>query len=307
MDFSILCKKPHFSSRFNVKLYITQNIHMTYFGGKMMKYKIGDVAKLLGITTEAIRYYEDQGIITPTKSANSGYRYYGVWDLHILIRSRSYRQYGYSLSETAELINHYNIPDIVSNLSKKEEDIEKEIIWNINLLKHIRQMQNIITEAENSLGKYRIEFSPPIYRIDVQNGYELYFDPRHLELYRSWIDKVPFVFPSALFHYKDIEEGNDKFSFGLGIDEEYANFLEVKESEDVTFYPSQLSVYTVLISSSDTALSPEKLSQFIKDMNAQGLNLKGDVISRVVLVNKTDGKYLSWHQLWLPIDNLPAY
>jgi len=26
-----------------------------------MKYKIGDVARLLGITSEAIRHYEDQG------------------------------------------------------------------------------------------------------------------------------------------------------------------------------------------------------------------------------------------------------
>lgn len=50
----------------------------------IIKYRISDVAKLLGITTEAIRYYEDQGIITPTKSEKSGYRYYCVWDLHAI-------------------------------------------------------------------------------------------------------------------------------------------------------------------------------------------------------------------------------
>lgn len=182
-----------------------------------LKYKISEVAKLLGITTEAIRYYENQDIISPTKSESSGYRYYDVWDLHILIRARAYRQYGYSLSETAELINHYNITDIVSTLSKKEEDIKKEIIWNINLLKHIRQMQNIITEAGKSLEKYRIEYRPPIYRIDVQDGYELYSDAHHLELYNSWIDKVPFVFPSAVFQKGDIENWCQNFSFGLGL------------------------------------------------------------------------------------------
>lgn len=267
-----------------------------------MKYKISDVAKLLGITTEAIRYYENQGILTPTKSENSGYRHYGVWDLHILIRARAYRQYGYSLSETAELINHYNIPDIVSTLSKKEEDIEKEIIWNINLLKHIRQMQSIITEAEKTLGKYRIEYSPPIYRIDVQDGYELYSDSHHLGLYNSWIDKVPFVFPSAVFQKRDIENGENKFSFGLGIDDEYANFLGVKPSDDVTFFPSRLCVYTVYLSSSNTVLSPERLTEIANYMDSQGLKLKHDIISRVVLVNKTGDEYLSWHQLWLPIE-----
>lgn len=267
-----------------------------------MKYRIGDVARLLGITSEAIRYYEEHGIISPTKSESSGYRYYDVWDIHVLIRARAYRQFGYSLAEAAELINHYDVLDIVSALSEKEADIEREIVRNLNLLKHIRQMQGIITDADTNLGKYRIEYRPAMYRLDAQDGYELHSDSNNRTLYHSWIDKVPFVFPSALFQKSTFEKGDNTFSFGLGIDEEYADLLDIKQSDDVAFFPPCLCVYTTLKSSSDIVLSPQKLTPIIQYIHSQGMKLCDDVVSRVVLMNKKGDEYFSWHQLWLPIE-----
>lgn len=267
-----------------------------------MKYKIGDVARLLGITPEAVRHYEDQGIIAPTKSKSSGYRYYGVWDIHILVRARAYRQFGYSLAETAELINHCNVPNIVSTLSAKETDIEKEITWNLNLLKRIRQMQNIITDADTMIGKYRIEYRPAMYRVSGQNSYELHTDPHNRELYHTWINKVPFVFPSALFQKRMVEKGGKKFSFGLGIDAEYADLLNVRQSDDVAYYPTRLCIYTTLQTNSHMILTPQNLTPAIDYLHSQGMKLSGDVVSRVVLMNKTGDDYFSWHQLWLPIE-----
>lgn len=68
-----------------------------------MHYKIGEVANILGITTEAIRYYESQGVITPIKYKKSNYRYYSKWDIELFIRARCLRSYGYSIAETCNL------------------------------------------------------------------------------------------------------------------------------------------------------------------------------------------------------------
>ena len=32
-----------------------------------MQYKIGDVARILGISTDLLRYYEKKGVVAPTK------------------------------------------------------------------------------------------------------------------------------------------------------------------------------------------------------------------------------------------------
>lgn len=266
-----------------------------------MKYKIGDVSKLLGITSEAIRYYEDQGIVNPTKSKSSGYRYYGVWDIHILIRARTYRQYGYSLSETADLINRYDLPDIVSNLHEKEMNIEKQIAWYFCLLKHIREMQDIIKDVQTSQGKYRMEYRPAIYRIDVQDGYELRPDNHTRELYQSWINKVPFAFPSALFPKSWFEKDINDFTFGLVINEEYADLLNIKQSNDIVFYSPCLCVYTTLQTNSNMVLSFELLAPAIDYIHSLGMKVCGDIISRVGLMNKKGNTYQSWHQIWLPV------
>ena len=39
-------------------------------------YTIGELAKILGVTAETIRYYERKNIIQPVHDENSGYRYY---------------------------------------------------------------------------------------------------------------------------------------------------------------------------------------------------------------------------------------
>ena len=41
-----------------------------------MIYKIGDIAKVMGVTTEAIRHYERMGLIKPEKDPQTNYRYF---------------------------------------------------------------------------------------------------------------------------------------------------------------------------------------------------------------------------------------
>ena len=41
-----------------------------------MRYKIGDVAKILGISPDLLRYYEKKGVVKPVKHRSNDYRYY---------------------------------------------------------------------------------------------------------------------------------------------------------------------------------------------------------------------------------------
>ena len=38
-----------------------------------MKYKIGDVARILGVSPDILRYYEKKGVVTPMKGENNDY------------------------------------------------------------------------------------------------------------------------------------------------------------------------------------------------------------------------------------------
>lgn len=264
-------------------------------------YKIGEVAKLMGLTPQAIRYYEKMGIISPIKSHDSGYRYYDVWDIHVLVRARVYREYGFSMSKTVDLISKYNSEDIVSCLSSEEENLQETIIWNLNLLQQLREMQQIIQDSANNIDKCSIALRPAMYFLQTQNGYEL-LDNR-LELYQDWVEKVPFVFPGGIYEKSVCENRGDELAFGLIVEERYSALLNIEKTEGIVYLPSRPCIHTSFKSGSQLLLSTKRLAPAIEFMNSRGLKLSGDAVSRVALMKRTGNEYLSWHQAWLPFEH----
>ena len=65
--------------------------------------KIGEVARLLGLTTQALRFYEQEGVVTPKKSEN-GTRYYDEDQLILLLSFKKYRQADFSVQD---IVTHF--------------------------------------------------------------------------------------------------------------------------------------------------------------------------------------------------------
>ena len=62
-----------------------------------MRYKIGDVAKILGISPDLLRYYEKKGVVKPVKDRSNDYRYYEPWDINFLIDCLWYKNFGFGI------------------------------------------------------------------------------------------------------------------------------------------------------------------------------------------------------------------
>lgn len=66
---------------------------------------IGELAAQAGVTPEAIRYYEREGVVPPaTRSGPGRYRRYGAADVERLRFVRRARDLGFSLDEVRELL-----------------------------------------------------------------------------------------------------------------------------------------------------------------------------------------------------------
>ena len=69
---------------------------------------ISDVAKITGLTSKAIRFYEEKGLVTPPMRSENGYRTYTQQHLNELTLLRQARQVGFNLEESGELVNLFN-------------------------------------------------------------------------------------------------------------------------------------------------------------------------------------------------------
>ena len=68
-------------------------------------YKIGALSKVLSVSTDTLRYYEKNGLLTPSGRSESGYRLYNDNDLRcmqFIVRAKSI---GFSLNEIKELLS----------------------------------------------------------------------------------------------------------------------------------------------------------------------------------------------------------
>ncbi|HET6706798.1 MerR family transcriptional regulator [Amycolatopsis sp.] len=65
--------------------------------------RIGELAQRTGVTTRALRFYEDQGLLTARRSAN-GYREYGEDDLQLVKEILTLQTVGLTLEETRPFV-----------------------------------------------------------------------------------------------------------------------------------------------------------------------------------------------------------
>lgn len=94
---------------------------------------ISDVAKKTGLTSKAIRFYEQKGLVSAAYRADNGYRTYGQKQLDELTFLRKARQVGFNLEECQELLNLFNDPtrhsaDVKARTMQKVTEIEQHIL-----------------------------------------------------------------------------------------------------------------------------------------------------------------------------------
>ncbi|MDG3086535.1 Zn(2+)-responsive transcriptional regulator [Vibrio hannami] len=107
----------------------------------------GQLAKHLGITTEAIRFYEQQGLVNPQRATN-GYRKYDNECIEKLRFVLHAKELGLSLSDIQELLSiqiqpaQHTCQDVKNITQAKLHDIEQKILQ----LQHMHNALKVIHE-----------------------------------------------------------------------------------------------------------------------------------------------------------------
>ena len=65
---------------------------------------IGDLASQTGVTVEALRYYEQRGLVRPMGRRGGGYREYGAGTVRLVRFIRRSQSLGFTLAEVQELV-----------------------------------------------------------------------------------------------------------------------------------------------------------------------------------------------------------
>ncbi|EPJ48582.1 MAG: hypothetical protein OFPI_28670 [Osedax symbiont Rs2] len=94
----------------------------------MNLYKIGAVAKITGISVQALRYYQQRGLIAPRQQLESGYRLYCAEVIERIKFIQRCQGIGFALEEILELLNLQQDPNAKALEVKRRVDSKVQLV-----------------------------------------------------------------------------------------------------------------------------------------------------------------------------------
>lgn len=262
------------------------------------KYKIGELAKKFGVSVQTIRFYEEKGLLTPTKDEHSGYRYYDNWNINFLLDIIQLKKQSFSLNETKEILTSKSLEDISNFYNSKE----------IELVKKVHELESIIEFLENqkrtlnNFSKYKNTFkvvdSPRLLFHGYRDNKKL-LDNLDNET-EKWIQLIPEA--TATFYFNNIDFAHLEdidYLWGYSI----SSKLGIEKGLDFQknmFIPSQKALYCTF-EAGDEHTFTDSFKKVIENAQKQGYTLTYNPFGRLLMRTQNNNHMKRYFELWLPI------
>lgn len=213
---------------------------------------IGEFSNICKVSTKTLRYYDEIGLIRPSKiDTENGYRYYQISQLETMLLINRLKSYQFSLEEIKELLQSKDEMEerLSIALLEKKKNIEKQAQELKQILEQLNQ-DIIVLQEGNSMMSYLDDIEvqlvevPTMYLLSIRKMVrqdefrEAYQSCFGMLLQQIVADKLTIAAPPmVLFH-------SDEFT-PLGLDTEFAIPIIEQTRKTKEFHPG-LCLKTVL-------------------------------------------------------------
>lgn len=267
-----------------------------------MKYKIGEVASVLGTSPDLLRYYEKKGVVTPQKGKYNDYRYYDAWDINFLMDCLWFKNFGFSIEQISDMVRSYSAQDISNMFSDKEDELRSTIKRCELLLKRSQEYREGIAKL-SLLGQCDIAVSPAGVCYLNRHADEFPSLDELAPYSRQWLELMPFN-----YRYFEISQaalsGHDPLDYRWGyfLSSDYADELEFEVAEPMTVLKPQRSIHTVCQSSGKGQFGPKILEHALRFAEENGYTIAGPARGTLLAsVCDDEDKLNGYFEVWIPI------
>lgn len=116
-----------------------------------MNYKIGEVAKMFGLSIPTLRFYDHEGLLPFVNKSESGIRVFTEEDLKSVNLVNCIKGAGASIKEIKYYMDLCQIGDSTLN-----ERLDFFLVKKDNVLKQIQDLQNVLSTIEHKIDYYQV-------------------------------------------------------------------------------------------------------------------------------------------------------
>lgn len=269
-----------------------------------MKYKRGEVSKILNIPFDTLRYYEQKNIINPSKGENNNYRFYDAWDINFLLECKKFRSYDFSLVEIEEILHKGSLKDFIDKIDDRQQYIEKKLEYYKLLEKKNFEYSKSLKGIQTNLNKCTISEQPGKYYFIHRYNYSYEYAYKIGDVAKVWLEYFPFVDFMVELPQKAVmeRESSNEYKWGFSVNKEYAKAFNLPLNDKVKVVDAKKCVYTVICAGEKGSFSLKLLNNAMDYMEKSNLKLCGDVTGNLLTrVHEPEG-FSRYIEVWLPIE-----
>lgn len=267
-----------------------------------VRYKIGDVARILGISPDLIRYYEEKGVVSPAKDPYNNYRYYDTWDINFLIDCLWFKNFGFGIDHVARIVSQSSYDMVLSDLDDKTAEIMETIRYQELLLKRIRKYYDSLVYIRGIIGQCDIRRSAEFVRY-LNRFNSIYDNDSELQvLSRQWLKYMPFTKRYFEVPEDDLIGEGDDYAWGFSLGMSYVEEFGVKINPPVKHMPSRLTIHSAFKSTGKDKFTARHLDFMTEYAEEHGYKISGCAFGNLACSVIEDGKMTGYFEVWLPVE-----
>ncbi len=139
-------------------------------------YTIGQIANILGISRDKLRYYEEKGILVPRQNKENKYREYDLKDIDTILAIEFYRSLDLGFKTIQRLHKQSDLNEIQKILDKKHHEVENEIKRLKYIVERIEKVKKGCHDIKNQLNTFSIKPMKSIKILGEISDFRAYHD-----------------------------------------------------------------------------------------------------------------------------------
>ncbi len=265
-----------------------------------MRYKIQEAAKMLGISPQTLRFYEQYGISMHERVGEGQYRHYSDASMDLLMSLRKCRNCGFTVAQTAGIIRQEDGGRLALTLRERAQEMEKQARMQMRIAESMRAIAALTQQSEPLIGRYEARRRPAACVMVVQHAQVERLDAQAMARVAEWVEWLPLARWMTRYPVAELP-AQARADRGFLVDEETAAFLGVGSQEGIERLEECDCLYTIIRWHSARGGPIDGVREGLSYMQKNGLVLAGAPLVSTFWNVDANNDPISYGECWFPI------
>ena len=197
-----------------------------------MKISISALSIAYGLTPEALRYYEEKGLLSPERTAASGFRKFSISDVQVLGIIKSLQRQGFSLDEVKHVLHTgVTLEELIAMMDEKRSQLREQVSLSSAILARLTSCTDLLRDSERLLMQPRLCPGTAAYLIDFDSVPALWKSVPNTPLLKDLIEALPLSSYCTIVPLERLEGADMPLRIGICAPVEYAALIHADFSQ----------------------------------------------------------------------------